>query len=183
MLFATVIAGAATLAHAEPTHVDARDTDRLALGLAGVMYASYPMSIEDPGPALVATKPLWLGKRHRYVQWVLDGAALVGAGTQSKHAHLAIGPQVGTNLYLGGTFGLEFRVGVAGIFQVGSRTVAGLGLSGAGGYVFRFWDDDRRRLKVEIVMNAGGFIADDAGNDLGANASSFGVGLVYETPL
>lgn len=51
------------------------------------------------------------------------------------------------------------------------------------GYVFRFWNDDRRRLKLLVSMHAGGYFAFDAGSDLGMNANALGVGLAYEAPF
>jgi hypothetical protein len=98
-----------------------RDTRRVMIAVAGTMFASYPMSIEDPGPALVLGKPLWLGTRQRFFQWVLDGNLLAGFGTASKHAHIAVTPQFGFNLYLGSTFGFELRIGAAGILQAGEN--------------------------------------------------------------
>ena len=157
-----------------------RETRRLVIGLAGVMFASYPRSIEDPGPALVLGKPLWLGARHQFFQWVLDAEVLAGFGTASRHAHLAVAPQFGFNLYLGSVFGFELRFGPTAILQAGHRTVVGLGLSGGGGYVFRFFEDDRRRLKLLVLMHVGGYFASDPGNDIGANASAMGIGLAYE---
>jgi hypothetical protein len=160
-----------------------RDTHRVMVALAGTMFDSYPMSIADPGPALVVGMPFWLGVRHRFFQWVLDGNALIGYGTASKHAHLAVAPQFGFNLYLGPVYGFELRMGPAGILQAGERTVVGLGLAVSGAHVFRFWDDDRRRLKLMVVTHQGNYFADDPGNDLGMNASAFGGALAYETPF
>ena len=160
-----------------------RDTDRVMVGAAVAMFANYPMSIEDPGAALFASKPLWLGNRYRFFQWVAGASALVGFGTDHDHAYVAVGPDVGANFYLGSVFGLEFRLGADGLVQAGKRTVAGLGIAGSGGYVFRFWDDDRRRIKLWMQMHFGVYIADDPGNDLATNAGAFALGLGYETPL
>ena len=180
---AICIIAATTTAQADGLRTDRdRDTDRVVIGLAGSIFASYPMSIEDPGPAVIIGRPLWLGTRYRYFQWMLDADLLVGFGTSSHHAHVAVAPRVGFDLYFGSVLGFELRMGPAGLLQVGERTVAGLGISSTGAYVFRFWDDDRRRLKLFMLMQAGGVFADDPGNDLGLNAGAFGVGLSYETP-
>jgi len=90
---------------------------------------------------------------------------------------------VGLNLFFGSVVGLEFRLGLAGISQVGRDSAMGLGFSGGGGYVFRFWDDDRKRIKLEMNMLAGFFLADDSGNDLATNAGGMLIGIGYEMPL
>ena len=159
-----------------------RDTSRLQLGAAAGVFASYPMSIEDPGGAAFAVRPLWLGERYRFFQWVVDAQAVLGFGTESKHAHVTLGPRAGFDLFLGSVFGFELRIGAAGVAQVGRHTVGGFGIGGGAAYVFRFWDDDRRRVKLAISMLAGGYFADDPGNDLGANAGSMTIGLGYEMP-
>jgi hypothetical protein len=181
----TAVAQAPGMTDAVPVTIieHGRDTDRLMVGAAAAVFANYPMSIEDPGVALFASKPLWLGNRYRYFQWAADVNALAGFGVDHKHAYLALGPQVGPNFYLGSVFGLEFRFGVDGVLQAGERMAAGIGFSGAGGYVFRFWDDDRKRLKLWMQMHFGFYIADDPGNDLATNAAAFALGLGYETPL
>ena len=46
--------------------------------------------------------------------------------------------------------------------------------------MFRFFEDDRRRLKLLVLMHVGGYFASDPGNDIGANASAMGIGLAYE---
>jgi len=159
-----------------------RDPSRLEVGATLAVFASYPMSIEDPGGGVFAARPLWLGERYRFFQWVLDAHALVGFGTDSHHGHLALGPRAGFDLFLGSVFGFELRFGVAGVAQVGHRTVGGFGIGGGGAYVFRFWDDDRRRVKLAFSMLGGAYFADDPGNDLAANAGQFAIGLAYETP-
>jgi hypothetical protein len=161
----------------------ARSTDRIMVGGGPAVFANYPMSIEDPGVALFAAKPLWYGKRYRFFQWVADANALVGFGTDRMHAYAAVGPQFGWNLYLGSVFGLEFRYGIDALVQAGERTVAGFGFGGGGGYVFRFWDDDRKRVKLWVQMHFGFYLAQDPGNDLGTNAGAFSLGLGYEAPL
>ncbi len=166
-----------TAASAEPP------ARRVMLGVAGVVFASYPGSFEDPGPALVVGTPLWRGLRHRHFQWAWDGDVLAGFGTESKHVHVAVTPHFGFNLYLGSVFGFELRIGPAGILQAGEHTVVGLGGAGRAAYVFRFWDDDRRRLKLLLLMHLGGYFADDPGNDMGLGAAAMGVGLGYETPF
>ena len=42
---------------------DGRNTDRVMVGAGAALFANYPMSIEDPGVGLFASKPLWLGNR------------------------------------------------------------------------------------------------------------------------
>lgn len=175
------VVAAAQVARADVDEAD-RDPSRIEMGVSAAVFASYPMSIEDPGGALFAARPLWLGERYRFFQWVVDAHAMVGFGTESRHAHVSVGPRAGFDLFLGSVFGLEFRLEVAGVAQIGERTVAGLGLGGGAAYVFRFWDDDRRRVKLAIAMLAGGFVADDPGNDLGANAGRMAIGIGYETP-
>jgi len=167
-----------------PAPVDySRDTSRVQFGAGIGDYASYPMSMDDPGLALFVSKPLWLGNRYRFFQWALDANALVGLGYTTMNAYAAVGPQFGWNFYFGSVFGLEFRFGADGMLQAGPRTVAGVGFSGSGGYVFRFWKDDRKRLKLMMQMHVGGYFAEDPGNDLGANAGAFALGLAYEKPL
>jgi hypothetical protein len=160
-----------------------RDTHRVMLGAGPAVFANYPMSIEDPGVAVFATKPLWYGNRYRFFQWVAEANALVGFGTDKLHAYAAVGPQFGWNFYFGSVFGLEFRYGLDALMQVGPRTVGGLGFSGGGGYVFRLWDDDRKRLKLWMQMHFGFYLAEDPDNDLATNAGAFTLGLGYETPL
>jgi len=176
ILMSTSSAGAESLA------TRGRDTDRVMLGIAAEVFASSPMAIEDPGFAAIAGKPLWLGNRHRFFQWVVDADLIVGFGTDSHHAHLAINPHAGFNLYFGSVFGFELRVGVSGIAQLGPHSALGLGASGTGAYVFRLWNDDRRRLKLLVLMHAGAFLADDPGSDLATGAGGFGAGLAYEMP-
>lgn len=160
-----------------------RDTDRFMVGAGIGVFANYPVSIEDQGAALFVSRPLWLGNRYRFFQWVAEANALVGYGTDKQHAYAAAGPRFGANLYLGSVFGLEFRWGIEGLAQVGARTVGGIGLSSGGGYVFRFWDDDRRRIKLWGEMHMGAYFAEDRENDLGMNAGAFVLGLGYEEPM
>jgi len=171
-----------TDAQPAPKPDTSRSTDRATIGVVGAMFANYPMSMEDAGLALVASKPLWLGHRYRFFQWVAALDAVVGFGHE-RHGYAIAGPGFGFNLYLGSVFGFEVRVGLAGIAQLGERTVGGLLFTGNGGYVFRFWDDERKRLKLYMTQGGGGYLADDPGNDLGLNAAVFGVGLAYEQPL
>lgn len=183
---------ATATAHAEPAAgvpttsqsdaAEARDTHRLAVGLLGEIFASFPGSLTDGGPALHAAVPLWLGQRYRFAQWRVDAQVLVGLGTATKNVYVAPGVQAGCEIYLGSVLGLEFLAGAAGIAQLGKRTVGGVGFSGSGGYVFRFWPDDRRRVKLLMTMLSGGYFASDPGNDMGLNASVLGVGLAYEAP-
>lgn len=147
------------------------------------MFASFPLSIEDPGPNLIAGKPLWLGHRYRFFQWELHGLASAGYGTRSHHGYFSAGPQFGFELYLGPVFGFDIRLGPAAMMQVGARTVPALGFGSSGGYVFRFWKDDRKRIKLETVMNVGVVLARDPGNDVGTNAGQLGAALIYEAPL
>lgn len=160
-----------------------RDTGRAMIGAAVAVFANYPMSIGDPGVALFAEKPLWLGNRYRFFQWAAEANAVAGFGTEEQHGYLALGTRFGPNFYLGSVLGLEFRFGVDALAQVGARTVGGVGMSGAGGYVFRFWDDDRKRLKLWFELHSGAYIASDPNNDLAANAGAFLLGLGYEEPL
>ena len=92
--------------------ITGRDTGKVMVGAAGAMFANYPLSIEDPGVALFAAKPLWLGNRYRYFQWVFDVAGVAGYGTDHQHGYLIASAQWGANFYLGGVFGLEFRAGL-----------------------------------------------------------------------
>ena len=159
-----------------------RDTSRVQLGAAVAVFASYPMSIEDPGGALFVTRPLWLGERYRFFQWVLDAHALAGFGGHSHHGHVALGARAGFDLFLGSVFGFELRIEAAGLAQLGPHTVGGFGIGGGGAYVFRLWDDDRKRVKLAMSFLGGGYFASDPGNDLGGNAGRFSLGLGYETP-
>jgi hypothetical protein len=187
----------ASVAHAQPPGLtdalppprdsvsvpDGRDTHRILLGVGGAVFASFPMSIGDPGIALVVGTPLWLGNRYRFFQWAAEVNGVVGFGTDEKNAYVLVGPQIGPNFYFGSVFGFELRIGLDGVAQLGHRTVGGLALGGSGAYVFRFWDDDRKRIKLMMQMRSGGYFADDPGNDLGMNAGAFIGGLAYETPL
>lgn len=146
------------------------------------VFASYPGAVADPGSAVTLSRPLWFGKRHRFSQWQVSTAAIAGWGSESGSAHLAIALVPRLNLYLGRVFGLELGVGPTIVAQVGSPSAIGGGLLASGGYVFRFWDDDRRRLKLTLTMQVAAYAARDPDNDCAANASAFGVGLAYETP-
>ena len=159
----------------------ARDSSRMTVAVAAVMFSSYPGSYEDAGPALYFAKPLWLGQRHRYLQWELDVGVLAGVGSQSRHGHVGVGPRFGVNVYLGSMLGFEMQIGPAFIAQLGRRQVAGVGIFASGGYVFRLWKDDRRRLKLLVIMYNGGYFAPDPGNDLGLNANALGMSIGYET--
>ncbi len=160
-----------------------RDTGRAMIGAGIGVFANYPMAIGDPGVALFADKPLWLGNRYRFFQWAAEANAVAGYGSEQQHGYLALGTRFGPNFYLGSVFGLEFRFGVDALAQVGQRTVGGCGLSGAGGYVFRFWDDDRKRLKLWFELHSGVYIGNDPDNDLAANAGALLLGVGYEEPL
>lgn len=118
------LAGATAAAQDQPFPYG-RDPARISLGLGAAMFASYPNSVEDPGPALALGKPLWLGERHRFAQWSTNLQLLAGYGTASQSGHVAVGPDVGLALYFGPVFGLEFRTGAAAIAQLGRRSVAG----------------------------------------------------------
>jgi hypothetical protein len=165
-----------------PNYGNGRDTDRVMVAGGGAVFANYPMSMEDPGFALFVNKPLWLGTRYAFFQWALDASSIVGFGTYEKHAYLVGGAQFGPNFYFGSVFGLEFRWGLGGMMQVGERMAPAILLTGAAAYVFRFWDDDRKRVKLWLSMNFGGYLASDPMNDLGANAGVLGAGLAYERP-
>ncbi|MBE7454647.1 MAG: hypothetical protein HS111_39025 [Kofleriaceae bacterium] len=160
-----------------------RDTRRLELSAQVAMFASYPGSFEDPGIALGVSRPLWLGVRHRFFQWAVDLGGHLGWGRDSEDLYLLVAPEVGFDLFLGGVFGFELRLGLGGMAQLGGANVAGVVVGGRGGYVFRLWDDDRRRVALGFTMRNGAYLADDPGNDLGANAAMFALGLSYEMPL
>ena len=166
-----------------PVVDDGRSTDRATTGVGFGMFASFPMSMEDPAITLFAAKPLWLGNRYRLFQWVAEVQGTFAYGMSSQHAYAVAGPYFGWNLYFGSVFGLEFRFGVDAIAQVGERMVGGITFGGTGGYVFRVWKDDRKRLKLLIQQHAGFYFAEDPGNDLGTNAMAFAVGVGYEQPL
>ena len=159
-----------------------RDTGKVMVGAGGAVFANHPNSISDEGFAVFVNKPLWLGDRYRYFQWALDAAAVGGYGTNLHHGYVIAAAQFGPNFYLGSVFGLEFRFGAGAMMQLGERNVPGIVFSGGGGYVFRFWDDDRKRVKLWASMNFGGYLKSDPMNDLGANAGAMGLGLAYETP-
>ena len=182
VLAALALTAAPAAAEVHARHDVDRDTSRIVLGGAAAVFASYPMSIEDPGGAVFATRPLWLGERYRFFQWVIDAQAVVGFGTGSKHAHASVGPRAGFDLFLGSVFGFELRLAGGGVAQVGRRTVGGFAVGGGAAYVFRFWDDDRRRVKLEMSFASGAYVAADPGNDLAGNAGQMVVGLGYETP-
>jgi hypothetical protein len=173
------------LTEAQPTSSPdtSRNTDRLMVGVVGGAFASYPMSIGGPGVAVVASMPVWLGHRYRFFQWVAAADAVLGVGPAERNGYVIAGPSFGFNLYLGSVFGFEVREGLAGMGQLGERTVGGLVFTGNGGYVFRLWKDDRKRLKLYMTLAFGAYFADDPGNDTPLNAGVFGVGLAYERPL
>ena len=160
-----------------------RDTSRFFVTGGVLGFSNYPSSIGDLGPALGIGKPFWLGTRHRHFQWSLDTAGLIGHGLSLNNTYFAIGPQGGFNFYLNSFWGLEFRMGIAALAQMGSRNVFGVGIAGSGGYVFRFWRDDRKRLKLFLQMIGGTYFVKDPSNDLAMNASSFGAGIGYEVPF
>src|SRR5262245_47601570 len=160
-----------------------RDTHRWMIGGGFAAFANFPMSMGDEGGALYASKPLWLGNRYRFFQWASDLSGIAGFGTYSHHAYALVGPTIGCNLYFGSVFGLEFRTGLDAMAQIGPRTVVGLTLGMSDAFVFRFWKDDRKRLKLLAHQHFGGYFASDPGNDMGMNAGMFGLGLAYEQPL
>ena len=181
VLFSLFLCAPPPDAHAN-SHVSdeaSAQTNRLQLGVAGVMYAKYPLSIEDPGVALQVMKPLWLGERHSYHQWVFNAGLIAGFTVESHHLQLNAHAVFGVDFFFGDFFGLEFSLGPAIFTQLGRDNVFGLGMQGGGGYVFRFWDDDRQRLKLLVNIQAGAYIADDLGNDMGLNAMAMGAGLHY----
>ena len=98
-------------------------------------------------------------------------------------ALLVLAASAGFDLFLGSVFGFELRIGVGGIAQLGEANVVGIVGGGRGAYVFRFWDDDRRRVALGFWMCNGGYLAADPDNDLGANAGVITLGLSYERPL
>jgi hypothetical protein len=161
----------------------ARSTRRLSVGIAAAEFANYPGSFSDLGVAASLGKPLWLGRRYRHAQLDLSGTINLGWGAEANHAYIAAAPQVGVNLFLGSFFGLEFHVGPALLAQLGERSVVGCGLLANGGYVFRPWSDDRRRIVLALTMQVGAYFASDPENDLAMNASAVTFGLTYETPL
>lgn len=165
------------------TEESARSTKRLSFGLAAADFANYPNSISDLGVAASIAKPLWLGYRHRHLQFDLSGMIVVGCGFEKRHAYVAASPQLGLNLFLGSLFGVEFHVGPTLVSQLGERSVVGAGLLGQGGYVFRPWTDDRRRIALMLTMQAAFNFASDPGNDLATNASAVTFGVAYETPI
>jgi hypothetical protein len=163
-------------------HDDARTTQRVHVAGGIGLYASHPMSISDPAPLLLVSKPLWLGARHSSAQWVADAAIAAGYGTESSSMHVAVAPRVGVDVFLGRMFGFELRVGPTIVAQVGPSSAAAVGMMAGGGYVFRFWDDDRKRLKLLVHLQAAGYLASDPDNDMFPNAMAMGMALGYEQP-
>lgn len=164
-------------------HVTDRATNRLTIGLSATVFSNYPGSYSDLGAAGMVAKPLWLGQRNRHLQFELRGALFLGWGVEMSHAYGAVAPQAGLSLFLGDTFGLEFHVGPALMTQVGERSVVGAGMFASGGYVFRPWNDDRRRLMLAITTQVGFYFASDPDNDLATNAGALALGVAYETPF
>jgi hypothetical protein len=160
----------------------APEKQTVTLGAGMGVFAAFPGAYEDPGPAFYLDTPLFLGTRHRFFQWAVDAVGLAGYGTYEHNGYVMAGAQAGFDLFLGGVFGFEFRWGLAGMAQLGHRSVPGIAMTGSGGYVFRFWDDDRKRVKLHFAMAFGGyFAADDPMNDAPMHGALTG-GLAYEMP-
>ena len=164
-------------------HEADHDTNRLTIGLSATVFSNYPGSYSDLGVSSLVAKPLWLGQRNLHSQLELRGALSLGWGVETSHFYAGVAPQVGLSIFLGNTFGLEFHVGPALMAQVGERSVIGAGVFASGGYVFRPWDDDRRRIMLAITTQVGFYFASDPENDLAANAGALALGVAYETPL
>jgi len=154
----------------------------ITLGVGGA--AAFPGSLETSGPALRVAMPLLVGPRGDALQVRADVASTTVFGVGDRTGVWEILSLEGlVDLYLGPVLGFELHIGIAGIAQVASPMAAGVGLAGGGAWVFRFWEDDRRRLKLEFAGAIGGYFGDDPGNDLGMNAAAGIIGLGYETPL
>ena len=183
-LLGTVLLLAATTADLPSEALeDRRNTARLTVGGGAVMAASYPGSMEDPGPGLVFAKPFWLGKRHRAFQWVFDASGLASYGSYSNHPRFSLGLRYGFDLFLGRTYGMEFRLGAAAALQAGARTVAGLEIfTFSWAHSFRVAKDDDHRVKIITFANSGFWLRRDPGNDMGMSASVMGIAAAYELP-
>lgn len=185
--FTLPLAGALALtagrALADNDHTDDRDTQRLGVSVGAGAFGAYPGSIEAVGPWLGVDAPLWLGHRYRFFQWRagLNGVARVSP--ERGKAQLVAGPQAGFDLYFGSFYGFELLMGLGAGGQVGKRWAPALGLNGGGSHVFRFFKDDRKRIKLSVSMYGGAYLASDPGNDLGTSAMALGLGVGYETAL
>lgn len=160
-----------------------RNTARLTVGAAAVMAASYPGSIEDPGPGVVLAKPIWLGRRHRAFQWVFDGSALTSYGASSGHARFSLGARYGFDLLLGSVYAMELRLGSGPALQAGKHTVPGVEpFTFSWAHSFRVTRDDDHRVKIATFMNAGLWLARDRESDMGMSAPVMGIAVAYELP-
>jgi len=184
LVTAALLFGATARAEEEPARDPHRNTERIAVGAAAAVTAAYPQSIADPGPALVVDRPLWLGKRHRAFQWVLEVEGLGQYGVWTRQVHLALGPRYGFDLLLGSVYGMEFRLGADALLQAGDRTAPGLSImSFSWAHSFRLAKgDDDRRIKLSTFMDAGVYFAHERHNDMGFNAAMMGIALAYQTP-
>jgi len=159
-------------------------TARVAVTLGGGAFAAFPGSREVLGPALRIAKPVLVGGRGSVFQVRVDLASTTIFGLGDRSGVWEIVSLVGhLDIYLGTVFGFEFNMGVAGLAQLASPMAAGAGMAMGGAWVFRCWEDDRKRLKLELAAMVGSYFGDDEGNDLGLNAAGGMIGIGYETPF
>lgn len=157
-----------------------RGNHRFEIGLAGEMITHFPMSETDGGPVVFVATPLWLGVRYPGIQWVADLEATLGYGVTFRAGYLSVTPRFGFDWFIGSVVGLEVRLGLGLLAQVGSKSVAGVGMTFSAAWSLRLWPDEGRRLAIGMLTETGGYLAPDPGNDMGMNAMRFGLGVSYE---
>ncbi len=163
---------------------EGKSTSRIGVGfLASGVVAS---DRGGAGASLALNHPLWFGTRYGGFQWVAGLSGSLGGGF-GRHtvALLNAGPDIGFNVYCGSVFGFELRHGLALAGYSGAATGVGLGVRASFSYVFRFWSDDRTRIKLDTQVFAGGSIVETGSrpaSDTPFGLANLGMGLVYETP-
>lgn len=153
----------------------------LAIQPGVAIAASFPGSQGDPGGSLAVTNVLYEWGRNGIFQARIDATVLAVWGSEQQQGYMVVAPQAVLQLYFGSVLGYEIGIGAGGIMQVGQVSQIGAGMFGSGAYTFRFWRDERRRLKLGIQFFVGSYFADDQGNDLGFGAGIISGGIGYES--
>jgi hypothetical protein len=164
---------------------DGSDTDRIGVELTGGAFGRYPGGVTDLGGQLMVAKPLWSSPVAARLQADTQVHGLLGVG-ESLTIYPGLALSSGGYLHLLRWLSLEVRVGLFSSLQVGGGEGLApiVGLYGGGGYVFRFWDDPRTRLRLSISLNRGGVLRSDTANDDCPLCYGFlGIGLAFETAL
>ena len=149
---------------------------------AGAAYLStFPGAMADGGPMALGSLT-FLRRGGRHLELSLDAALGLAFGVETSSLHLTLGPRAGAALFFG-WIGFEMKMGLSALFQLGPRSAGGFGFWAEGGYVFRFGEAYRQRLKLLLSVRPAFYLAADPGNDLGMNAMAMALLLAYEWPL